>query len=255
MSVLLPCWNALALTRVCVAQLQASAVGFELVAVDDGSTDGTWAWLRRRAAAAPGRVRLRRHRRNRGYAAAMNTALAAARGELVVLANADAAPGAGWLEEMSALFDARPKLGGLAPRCNPPASDAGPWDARWYRGPARLALFAAAWALRPGPRFVPAAGFVPGFWFMSRAAALRRLGGFDEGYGRGGYEDWDLQMRLREAGWDIGFAGRVYVHHGWGGVFRANGLDPAASQEPGRARLAKTQPSAARARLKLLTPR
>lgn len=257
-SVLLPCWNALSLTKVCLAQLARRTPSFELVAVDNGSTDGTWDWLRRwrRARPRPRDVRLLRNGSNRGYAAAMNQALAAAGGELLVFANADAAPGPRWLEEMSALFAARPRLGGLSPCSNPPLRGRpAPWVSPWYHDPAGMARFACARALRSGtPAFVPAAGFIPGFWFMTTRAALRRAGGFDEGFGPGGGEDWDLQWRLREAGYELGFAARAYAHHAWAGVCRLNGVDARRLHARGRRRLAVKHPAAAGARLSLLTP-
>jgi len=62
--------------------------GSEAVLVDDGSTDGSGDAL---AAAIPtdGPVRLVRHRRNRGYGAALKTGVAAARNEVIAIADAD----------------------------------------------------------------------------------------------------------------------------------------------------------------------
>lgn len=234
-SILLPCWNALDLTQVCVSQLMRwTTRPFELLIVDNGSTDGTGAWLkswRRRAAKTNAFLRgvtILSNRVNRGYPIAMNQAIAAVRGELLVFANADAAPGPLWLEEMAAQFVRRKRLGGLAPCVNPPASSLrnSPWSVRpWYDDLQMMARFATACALRSTSKsFFPAAAFVPGFWFMTRRSVLDQVGGFDERFSPGGYEDWDFQWRVRQAGFEIGFAGRAYVHHEWSGVFRRNAL-------------------------------
>jgi glycosyltransferase involved in cell wall biosynthesis len=61
---------------------------FEILFVDDGSTDGTWAALCRLAEADP-RVRLLRFRRNAGQTAAMAAGFRAARGAVVVTMDAD----------------------------------------------------------------------------------------------------------------------------------------------------------------------
>ncbi len=78
--------------------------GVEVVVVDDGSDDGTADIVERLAAEAPPGVivRLIRKTRNEGLAAARNTALAEARGDVVVLLDADDAfaPGA-----LTTLFD------------------------------------------------------------------------------------------------------------------------------------------------------
>ena len=61
---------------------------FEVVVVDDGSVDGTADRVARYARREP-RVRLLRHEQNRGYGAAVTTALRAARGELVAFTDSD----------------------------------------------------------------------------------------------------------------------------------------------------------------------
>ena len=62
--------------------------GYEVVVVDDGSRDGTAAHLKAHAAAYP-HVRLLEHGRNRGAAAARNTGVAAAAGEVIVFIDSD----------------------------------------------------------------------------------------------------------------------------------------------------------------------
>ncbi|HSO01050.1 MAG TPA: glycosyltransferase family 2 protein [Gaiellaceae bacterium] len=61
---------------------------FELILVDDGSTDGTWAAVQRLRAADP-RVRAVRFKRNFGQHPAMHAGLARARGEIVVTMDGD----------------------------------------------------------------------------------------------------------------------------------------------------------------------
>jgi glycosyltransferase involved in cell wall biosynthesis len=65
----------------------ASDVDLEVVLVDDGSTDGTWGIMS--AHADGSRVRALRHERNQGKGAAIRTALREARGEVVLIQDAD----------------------------------------------------------------------------------------------------------------------------------------------------------------------
>jgi len=61
---------------------------YEIVLVDDGSTDGTWAQLQALARTIPG-LRAIRFRRNFGQTAAMSAGFAAARGDAVITLDAD----------------------------------------------------------------------------------------------------------------------------------------------------------------------
>ena len=82
-SIVIPAYNeARAIGRV-LEQLCALPGGHEVLVVDDGSTDGT----AQAAGAHP--VRVLRHRRNRGYGAALKTGIRAATGEVVVLIDSD----------------------------------------------------------------------------------------------------------------------------------------------------------------------
>jgi glycosyltransferase involved in cell wall biosynthesis len=88
-SVVMPCYNAAPY----VAEAVASALGqthgnVELVAVDDGSTDGSAARLAELIAAHPGRVRLL-HTHRLGPYPARNIALKHARGEYIAFLDAD----------------------------------------------------------------------------------------------------------------------------------------------------------------------
>jgi glycosyltransferase involved in cell wall biosynthesis len=80
--------NVRALHEAIAAVLDPAGVGFELIFVDDGSTDGTWAAIEEAARADPRVVGLR-HRRNFGKARGLATGFAAASGELVLTMDAD----------------------------------------------------------------------------------------------------------------------------------------------------------------------
>lgn len=92
LSVLMPVYNERFLVRASIARVLAffhpGVTTIELVVVDDCSTDGTTAILRRIAAADP-RVRLIEHASNQGKGAAIRTAIQAATGDLSVIQDAD----------------------------------------------------------------------------------------------------------------------------------------------------------------------
>jgi glycosyltransferase involved in cell wall biosynthesis len=75
-------------------EAQRAPFAFELVVVDDGSTDGTGGWLAGRPFAVPARVV---SQDNGGPAAARNAGVAAAAAPLVAFLGDDTVPDSGWL--------------------------------------------------------------------------------------------------------------------------------------------------------------
>jgi len=81
--------NVVALVEEVAAVLTPHGLHYELILVDDGSTDGTWDHLRRLHAADPARVVALRFSRNFGQSAAFSAGFAAARGALVATMDGD----------------------------------------------------------------------------------------------------------------------------------------------------------------------
>ncbi len=105
-SIVMPCYNAAAHLPNSVGSVLAQSVGdWELIAVDDGSTDDTLAWLQ---AQPDVRIRLLTQA-NQGVSAARNTGLDAARGRYVAFLDADDTWAPNFIEHMLAGLQARPE--------------------------------------------------------------------------------------------------------------------------------------------------
>lgn len=110
-SVLVPCYNcARHLPEAIESALAQTYDDFELILVDDGSRDETFEIIERYCAQYPDRIQAIRQE-NQGCAAARNTAIAHARGELFALLDSDDV----WLPERLAVsvaeMDRRPQVG------------------------------------------------------------------------------------------------------------------------------------------------
>ena len=97
-SVIIPAHNAAKTINVCLQAMQkqqmASAIHCEIIVVNDGSTDET------AAIATSAKVKVINHARKRGAAAARNSGISAARGEIILFTDADCIPQENWVTEM-----------------------------------------------------------------------------------------------------------------------------------------------------------
>jgi len=169
----------------------------EIILVDDGSSDGTRAWVS--GLGAPYRVIL--NERNLGFGGATNRGTAVARGEILALLNNDLVLRGGWLGPMlSALKSLGPRaglIGNVQLDASSLAVDHAGIRINLKGKPDhnRQAPSLAATLFTPVRRVVA----VTGACVVVSAEVWRRLGGFDEGYVNG-CEDVDLCLRAREAG-------------------------------------------------------
>ena len=207
-SVIIPTWNGRDLLRAALQSLRAQSYrDFEIVIVDNGSSDGTAAMLR---AEFPEAVVVPLPE-NRGFAVAVNAGLRAARGRYLMLFNNDAEAEPRWLEALVAVLDARPEVGSVASKMLT-ARDPSVVDSAG----AAMGLFAydIGRGERDGARFdsareilCPCAG----------AAAYRRelfdaVGLFDEAF-FAWFEDVELGIRAQLAGFRCWYEPQARVRH------------------------------------------
>ncbi len=88
-SIITPAYNAEEFIAETILSVQKQTFGdFEMIIVDDCSTDNTYEIVKE-AAAADSRIKVIRHRKNSGVAAARNTALDAAKGDYIAFLDSD----------------------------------------------------------------------------------------------------------------------------------------------------------------------
>lgn len=230
-SIVIPVCNGVGFTRQCAESIMDSTrVPFELIFVDNGSTDGTREYLAALAAGRAGegacnRVLVLRNEQNLGFGPACNQGMAEAMGDYVVLLNNDTVVTDGWLERMAEAAERDGRVGLVGPRSNyvvgPQMIEGVPYAPGDMEG---MRQFAARLAREERGRgfFAPRA---IGLCLLIKRQVLDRVGGFDPRFGIGNCEDDDLSLRALLAGYAIWVAGDVFVHHHGSRTFRALGVD------------------------------
>ena len=184
----------------------------EVIVVDDGSDDGTADALDGRV--TPWRLRVIRHRERRSAAAARNTGVQAASGDVIAFTDSDCEPVPGWLEALVDGFDDGVGLvqGATVPDPSAPLTPLSrtQWVLDDYGLYETCNIAYAAAALR-------AAGDPP-FRTDLAEQLVAMLGPTIGGQAFG--EDTELAWRVRRLGYEARFRGDAVVHHH---VFPADG--------------------------------
>lgn len=209
-SVVVVNWNRRELLRACLKSLvQQTKIEFQLIVVDNGSADGSTEMI---ASEFP-QAELIQNQTNRGFCAANNQGILAAKGDLIALLNNDAEAAPDFLWELSRVFKDRPGVGMAASKivlyADPSRIDkAGHliWPDGQNRGRGTGA--------RDEGQFDNEEDVLwpDGCAAMYRRSMLEQIGGFDEDFFAYG-DDAELGLRARIAGWRCIYAPRAVARH------------------------------------------
>jgi glycosyltransferase involved in cell wall biosynthesis len=185
---------------------QRDDAAFEVVVVDDGSSDGTQDAVRALTRDAPVPAVLI-EQPSRGPAAGRNRAVAVARAPVCLFLNDDSRPRPGLIARHAAFHRRRPEpeaalLGGIVLPDEPAPTP----FMRWHE-----ALHFGQEGIRDrddagGARFYTAN-------VSAKVELLRRAGGFDEAFPAAAHEDVDLGLRLERCGLRLAYDPDALVEH------------------------------------------
>lgn len=187
----------------------------EVIVYDNASPDGT-VTRAQRFAGEDARVRVVASEKNWGFAGGNNRAAELASGEFLVFLNADTIPAPGWLSRLLAALQQDPRGGLVASATNYSANESK--VNYWYDDYAGMLEFAHERAVLCARQTFDLQ--VAAFYCVAiRRTLWEELGGLDEQYGVGMFEDDDYSLRVRQAGYRVLCAEDSFVHHFGGGSF------------------------------------
>lgn len=206
-SVVIPNWNGRFLLKDCLAHLKSQSFkDFEIIVVDNGSTDGSLDFLQERYP----EVGVMRLEKNLGFAAAVNLGIRRSRAKYIALLNNDTRVSKTWLDFLARLLERKTSISAVTPKV---ALMSGKLDS------AGDMMNDVGQAYHRGHKDDPDAWNTPGFVFLITAGAslyrrnlFSKVGMFDEDFFAYG-EDVDWSFRAQTQGYKFWYEPRAVVYH------------------------------------------
>ncbi len=210
LSIVIPVHDQWRCTHDCLVSILGTVKGveYEVLVVDDGSTDETPRMLARQR-----HIRTIRLDTNQGFVEACNRGAAVARGEYLLFLNNDTRLMPGCVQAMLATFKERPDCGVVGPKILYPDGllqeaggivwrDGTAWNCGKFGDPAA-----------PEYNYLREVDYVSGAALMVPRGLFDQLGGFDRRYSPGYWEDTDLCFAARSLGRRVYFQPRAELVH------------------------------------------
>ena len=209
-SIVIPVYDKFAYTAACLRSLaeHTGETPFEVIVVDDGSSDAT----PQRLTEITG-IRSVRNAQNLGFVGSCNGGAEGAQGEFVLFLNNDTIVTSGWLEALLRCFEEEPDCGLAGAKLVYPDgrlqeaggivfNDGSGWNYGRFDDPAD-----------PRYNFRREADYCSGAAILVRRDLFLQLGSFDSRYTPAYYEDTDLAFAVRAAGKKVFYEPRATVIH------------------------------------------
>lgn len=211
--------NGLDYTKRCIESIREhTGLPYELIVVDNGSTDGTLEYLQEQ-----GDVKLVANSENVGAPFARNQGLQIAKGEYIVFFDNDIVATKDWLKILVEHSKNNPEVGLIGPMSNYVSGPQFVPDSS-FEDINDMHSFARKLTADHNGSFIPANRLILFAMFATRAV-IDKIGGMDPLYGKWGFEDDDYCIRAMIAGFKLAIAKDVFIYHKGSSTAEAANID------------------------------
>lgn len=207
-SIIILSYNTKELTKLCIQSIrQHTRPGvYELIVIENASRDGSFNWLK-----AQPDVKLICNTKNEGFPKGCNQGLAMAKGEDLLLLNSDTVVTPRWLEQMLIALHSSSKVGAVS-CCTNSCIGRQRIDTDYGNDMEMMAKFAEQFNHGDSTKWEMTMSLL-GFCFLLKREVYEQIGGLDEVFSPGNYEDTDYSLRIRMAGWNLLICRDTFIHH------------------------------------------
>ena len=206
-SIIILSYNTYAYTKLCIESIRAYTTkgSYEIIVIDNGSTDESENWLK-----CQKDIHCIFNRENKGFPKGCNQGMEIALGTEIMLLNSDTIVTPRWLENMKYALYSNPTIGAVSCVTNS-CSNMQQIEVT-YNDIEGLKDFAEKYNhtdMRKWERRLKLVGFC----FLLKREVYEKIGGLDEIFTPGNYEDDDYSLRIWEAGYTLLLCKDTYIHH------------------------------------------
>ncbi len=218
-SIIIPILNQIEFTRKCINSIKTNTyTNYEIIIINNASTDETKEFLEQNTD-----IVVINNEENLGYPKAINQGLKIAKGEDVILLNNDTIVTNGWLERLLKVKQSSDKIGLVGVFSNSISGLQFDKNCK-YKSIEEMHKYAEknysnrnyAWIKYPRVAFVCT---------LITRELVNKIGGLDERFSPGNFEDDDFCLRAQLAGFKTVIASDVFIHHYGSVSFKQYGED------------------------------
>jgi O-antigen biosynthesis protein len=206
-SIVLLTFNQLEFTKHCIDSIRTytDKDAYELIIIDNASTDGTVDWLKRQTG-----IKVIYNTENLGFPKGCNQGIEVSKGDNILLLNNDTVVTFNWLDNLLKCLYSDENIGAVGPVTNSLAYYSTiPVD---YNELGEMHSFAKKYNISDRQKWEERLKLV-GYCLLLKREVVDKIGLLDENFSPGNYEDDDYSLRIRRSGYKLIFCRDTFIHH------------------------------------------